>query len=47
MGMGFGKYGDRILEPIEVKYQDTTFSLGFKPTRKNIIMMIAQQREKR
>lgn len=33
-GTGLGKNRDGILEPVGIKGQDTTFCLGFKPTRK-------------
>lgn len=33
-GTSLGKHGDRILKPVEIKSQDTTFGLGFKPTRR-------------
>lgn len=34
-GIDLGKHRDGILEPVEIKGQDTTFGLGFKPTRKD------------
>lgn len=46
-GTGLGKYGHEILEPTEVKSQDTTFSFAFKSAQKDIKLMIAQRREKR
>lgn len=33
---GLGKFGDWILAPVEVKSQDTTFSLDFKPNQKDV-----------
>lgn len=44
---GLGKHRNRILEPILIKGQDSTFSLEFKPTRKDFLAMIAQRKEKR
>lgn len=44
---GLGKLGDRILESILIKDQDTTFRLGFKPTRKDYQVVIVQRREGR
>lgn len=35
-GTGLEKNKDEILELIEVKSQDTTFGLGFRPTQKDI-----------
>lgn len=40
-----GKFGDGILVPIKIKFEDTTFSLGFKPTWKNIKEMIVEHRQ--
>lgn len=45
-GTGLGKFRDVILMLTEVKSQSTNFSLGFKPTRKDIKAMIAQRKDK-
>lgn len=41
------KHDDGTFAPIEVKLQDTTFGLGFKPTRKYIKATMPKKREKR
>lgn len=46
-GTGLGKHGNGILEPVEIRGQDTTFGLGFKPTRKDYQAMITQRKERR
>lgn len=45
--IGLRNNGDGILEPSYIKCQDSTFVLGFKPTKKDFQAMIAQKREKR
>lgn len=42
LGTGLNEYKEGILNPIKVKSQNTTFSVGFMPARKDFKAMIAQ-----